>query len=216
MKSTTIKRLGLPSGLIAAVLAVSSCAEIAMVPAVVVGVPLAAVFLVGFVGVATLSQAMEGFDAQEREREAKPRKDGPFIEYWVNGKKSAEGAYKNKKLDGVYTEYFKSGNKKSELTYVGGERNGPYTSWFDLPHLGVRKSAEGTFKGGKEYGTTKCYHENGKMSYLKGHGPNRNETTWHKNGQRESVTKYKNGKLTFRQTWNDKGKELEELRRMPD
>ena len=216
MKLTTIKRLGLPSGLIAAVLAVSSCAQIAAVPAVVVGVPLAAVFLVGFVGVATLTQAMEGFDAQEREREAKPRKDGPFIEYWVNGKKSAVGTYKNKKLDGVYTEYFKSGKKKSELTYVGGERNGPYTSWFDLPHLGVRKSAEGTFKGGKEYGTTKCYHENGKMSYLKGHGPNRNETTWHKNGQRESVTKYKNGKLIFRQTWDDKGKELEELRRMPD
>ena len=216
MKSTTIKRLGLPSGLIAAVLAVSSCAEIAMVPAVVVGGASVAVFFVGFVGVVGLMDLMESFDAQEREREAKPRKDGPFIEYWANGKKSAVGAYKNKKLDGVYTEYFKSGNKKSELTYAGGERNGPYTSWFDLPHLGVRKSAEGTFKGGKEYGTTKCYHENGKMSYLKGHGPNRNETTWHKNGQRESVTKYKNGKLTFRQTWNDKGKELEELRRMPD
>jgi hypothetical protein len=123
MKFTTIKRLGLPSGLIAAVLAVSSCAEIAMVPAGVVAVPLVAVFFAGFVGVATLSQVMEGFDAQEREREAKPRKDGPFIEYWVNGKKSAVGTYKNKKLDGVYTEYFKSGKKKSELTYVGGERN---------------------------------------------------------------------------------------------
>ena len=98
MKFTTIKRLGLPSGLIAAVLAVSSCAEIAMVPAAVVAVPLVAVFLAGFVGVATLSQVMEGFDAQEREREAKPRKDGPFIEYWVNGKKSAVGTYKNKKL----------------------------------------------------------------------------------------------------------------------
>ena len=212
MKFTPIKRLGLPSGLIAAVLAVSSCAEIAMVPAVVVGVPLAAVFLVGFVGVATLTQAMEGFDAQEREREAKPRKDGPFIEYWANGKKSAVGTYKNKKLDGVYTEYFKSGKKKSELAYVGGERNGPYTSWFESG----QKSVEGAFKAGKEYGTTKCYHENGKISYLKGHGPNRNETTWHKNGQRESVTKYKNGKLIFRQTWDDKGKELEELRRMPD
>lgn len=216
MKFTTIKRLGLPSGLIAAGLAVSSCAQIAAVPAAVVALPLIAVFFVGFVGVVGLKDLMEGFDAQEREREAKPRKDGPFIEYWdwgnKDGKKSAVGTYKNKKLDGVYTEYFRSGKKKSELTYVGGERNGPYTSWFESG----RKSAEGTFKGGKEYGTTKCYHENGKMSYLKGHGPNRNETTWHKNGQRESVTKYKNGKLTFKQTWNDKGKELEELRRMPD
>ena len=212
MKFTTIKRLGLPSGLIAAVLAVSSCAQIAAVPLVVVGVPVAAVFLVGFVGVATLTQAMEGFDAQERKRNAKPRKDGPFIEYWTNGKKSVVGTYKNKKLDGVYTEYFESGKKKSELTYVGGERNGPYASWFESG----QKSVEGTFKAGKEHGTTKCYHENGKLSYLKGHGPSRNETTWHKNGQRESVTKYKNGKLILRQTWNDKGKELEELRRMPD
>ena len=85
-----------------------------MVPAAVVAVPLVAAFFVGFVGVVTLTQAMEGFDAQEREREAKPRKDGPFIEYWANGKKSAVGTYKNKKLDGVYTEYFKAGKKQSK------------------------------------------------------------------------------------------------------
>jgi len=212
VKFTTVKRLGLPSGLIAAMLAVSSCAEIAVIPFAAVAIPLTAVFMIGFVGVATLSQVQEGFDTQQRKREAKPRKDGPFIEYWPNGKKSAAGSYKNKKLNGVYTEYYENGKKKSELTYEGGERNGPYISWFKSG----QKSAEGTFKDGKEHGNTKCYHENGRISYLKGYGPNRTNTTWHENGQKESVTKYKNSELILRQKWNDEGKELEELRRMPE
>ncbi len=193
-------------------LAVSSCAEIAVIPVAAVAIPLTAVFMIGFVGVATLSQVQEGFDTQQRKREAKPRKDGPFIEYFPNGKKSAAGSYKNKKLNGVYTEYYENGKKKSELTYEGGERNGPYISWFKSG----QKSAEGTFKDGKEHGNTKCYHENGRMSYLKGYGPNRINTTWYENGQKESVTKYKNGELILRQKWNDEGKELEELRRMPE
>jgi antitoxin component YwqK of YwqJK toxin-antitoxin module len=54
------------------------------------------------------------------------------------------------------------------------------------------------------------------MSYLKGDGPNRTNTTWHKNGQKESVTKFKSGELIFRQKWNDKGKELECLERSPE
>ena len=81
-----MKRLSLPSGLIAAVLAVSSCAEIAMVPVAAVALPLTAAFMIGFAGVATLSQVQEGFDTQQRKREENPRKDGPFIEYWPNGR----------------------------------------------------------------------------------------------------------------------------------
>ena len=207
-----MKRLIFPSGLIAAVLAVSSCAEIAMIPVAAVALPLTAAFMIGFAGVATLSQVQEGFDTQQRKREEKPRKDGPFIEYWPNGKKSAAGSYKNKMLNGAYTEYYENGKKKSELTYDGGERNGPYISWFESG----QKATEGTFKDGKEHGNTKCYHENGRMSYLKGYGPNRTDMTWHENGQKQSVTKYKNGELILRQKWNAEGRELEELRRMPE
>ncbi len=141
-----MKRLIFPSGLIAAVLAVSSCAEIAMVPVAAVALPLTAAFMIGFAGVATLSQVQEGFDTQQRKREEKPRKDGPFIEYWPNGKKSAAGSYKNKMLNGAYTEYYENGKKKSELTYDGGERNGPYISWFESG----QKATEGTFKDGKK------------------------------------------------------------------
>ena len=226
---TIMKRLGLSSGLIAAMLAVCSCtpnnawpgfrggkykpksvADIGPGPwdVPVVGLPLTAVYMTGFGMVWTLKDVMKGFDTQERKREAKPRKDGPFIEYWSNGKKRAEGTYKNKKLDGVYTEYFESGKKKSALTYVGGERNGPYTWWFESG----QKSVEGTFKAGTEHGTTKCYHENGKMSYLRGHGPNRNETNWHKNGRKQSEVTYKNGQIDGLTTrWHSNGQKAVEV-----
>jgi len=212
VKINTIKRLGVPSSLIAAILALSSCAEIAMVPVAAVGIPLAALFMVGFAGVATISQALDGFDSEQRKREENARKDGPFTEHWPNGKKSAVGSYKNKKLNGLYTTYYKNGRKKSEVIYEGGKRSGPHTSW----HENGQKSVEGVFKKGEQSGYIKAYHENGQMSYLKGDGPNRTNTTWHQNGQKESVTKFKNGELIFRQKWNDKGNELELLQRTPD
>ncbi len=117
-------------------------------------------------------------------RVAKPREDGPFIEYWSNGKKYAEGTYKNKKLDGVYTEYFESGKKKSALTYVGGEWNGPYTTWFDSG----QKSGEGTFKAGKLHGTN---------------------THWHRTGRKMRESIWKDGKVVSGKYWNSKGEEFE-------
>mgnify|MGYP003315350131 CR=1 FL=1 len=204
-----MKRLSLPSGLTAAVLAVSSCAEIAMVPVAAVALPLTAAFMIGFAGVATLSQVQEGFDTQQRKREEKPRKDGPFLEYWPNGNKRAAGSYKDKKLNGLYTTYYKNGRKKSEVIYEFGERNGPHTSW----HENGQKSLEGVFKGGKPEGTTRSYHKNGRISHLESGSPNGTNTAWHENGQKQRVSTYKNGKLISRKVWNEKGKLTESLRR---
>lgn len=199
---TIMKRLGLSSGLIAAMLAVCSCTpnnawprfrggkfepkskmDIGRGPwdVPVVGLPLTAVYLGGVSAI------------QERKREAKPREDGPFIDYWSkNGKKAAEGTYKNRKLDGVYTVYFESGEKKGTATYVGGERNGPYTWWFESG----QKSVEGTFKAGKQHGTTTTWHKNGRKesevtwSSGKLNGPH---TRWHENGQKSFEGVVRNG-----------------------
>ena len=118
-------------------------------------------------------------------RAAKPPEEYPYT-YFSNGKKRAEGTYKNGKLDGVYTEYFESGKKKSALTYVGGERNGPHTQWFE----NGQKYVENTFKAGKLHGTSK---------------------TWHSSGWKMVESIWKNDKLISRKYWNSKGEEVETL-----
>jgi len=196
---TINKRLGLSSGLIAAMLAVCSCtpnnawpgfrggkykpksvADIGPGPwdVPVVGLPLTAVYIGG----ASAIQALK--------REDTPREDGPFIDYWSNGKKYVEGTYKNKKLDGVYTVYFESGKKNLTATYVGGERHGTTTTW----HKNGRKESEVTWSSGKLNGPHTRWHENGQKSF---EGVVRN-------GEYHGSTKgyYENGQMRFLAEWH--------------
>ncbi|MDB4739880.1 toxin-antitoxin system YwqK family antitoxin [Akkermansiaceae bacterium] len=211
MRSDVIKRVCFRSSILALILSLSSCgyssnplAEAAMIPA-------SAAFIVGGVGIAGLSQATSIFETEDRVRESKPKKDGPFTDHWPNGKKKAVGSYKGKQLDGLYTTYYESGKKKSEVIYRSGKRNGPHTSW----HENGQKSLEGVFKEGKPEGATKSYHKNGRISHLESGSPNGTNTAWHDNGQKQRVSTYKNGKLISRKVWNEKGKLTESLRRAP-
>ena len=219
MRSDVLKRVGFRSSILALILSLSSCgyssnplAEAAMIPA-------SAAFIVGGVGIAGLSQATSIFETEDRVRESKPKKDGPFTDHWPNGKKKAVGSYKGKQLDGLYTTYYESGKKKSEVIYRSGKRNGPHTSW----HENGQKSLEGVFKEGKPVGATKSYHKNGRLrasfdvmvSHLESGSPNGTNTAWHDNGQKQRVSTYKNGKLISRKVWNEKGKLTESLRRAP-
>ena len=219
MRSDVLKRVGFRSSILALILSLSSCgyssnplAEAAMIPA-------SAAFIVGGVGIAGLSQATSIFETEDRVRESKPKKDGPFTDHWPNGKKKAVGSYKGKQLDGLYTTYSESGKKKSEIIYRSGKRNGPHTSW----HENGQKSLEGVFKEGKPVGATKSYHKNGRLrasfdvmvSHLESGSPNGTNTAWHDNGQKQRVSTYKNGKLISRKVWNEKGKLTESLRRAP-
>ena len=174
-------------------------------------IPASAAFIVGGLGIAGLSHAMSIFETEDRVRESKPKKDGPFTDHWPNGKKKAVGSYKGKKLDGLYTTYYESGKKKSEVIYRSGRRNGPHTSW----HENGQKALEGVFKEGKPEGATKSYHKNGRISHLDIGSPNGTNTAWHDNGQKQCVSTYKNGKLISRKVWNEKGKLTESLRRAP-
>ena len=219
MRSDVLKRVGFRSSILALILSLSSCgyssnplAEAAMIPA-------SAAFIVGGLGIVGLSQAMSIFETEDRVRESKPKKDGPFTDHWPNGKKKAVGSYKGKQLDGLYTTYYESGKKKSEVIYRSGKRNGPHTSW----HENGQKSLEGVFKEGKPVGATKSYHKNGRLrasfdvmvSHLESGSPNGTNTAWHDNGQKQRVSTYKNGKLISRKVWNEKGKLTESLRRAP-
>ena len=200
---TIMKRLGLSSGLIAAMLAVCSCTPNNAWPGFrggkfeskskmdigrgpwdvpVVGLPLTAVYMGGFAAIQELKR--------EEKREGKPREDGPFIDYWSNGKKRAEGTYKNKNLDGVYTGYFESGKKNLTATYVGGERHGTTTTW----HKNGRKESEVTWSSGKLNGPHTRWHENGQKSF---EGVVRN-------GEYHGSTKgyYENGQMRYLAEWH--------------
>ena len=202
---TINKRLGLSSGLIAAMLAVCSCTQKDLNPFVALD-PLGAPYALLWVAHRTLIDEMKGFDTQERKREAKPREDGPFTDHWPNGNKKAAGSYKGKKLDGLYTTYYETGQKKSEVTYSSGERNGPHTSW----HENGQKSLEGVFRNGKSHGSTKSYYKNGRISYLASGNPDGTNITWHKNGQKKRVSTYKKGELISRTIWHENGQKAVE------
>ena len=59
---------------------------------------------------------------ERREREIKAnRKDGPYTEYWDNGKKRSAGTYKNKELNGFYTTWHENGQKDSEGNWKDGK-----------------------------------------------------------------------------------------------
>ncbi|MDG1363724.1 MAG: toxin-antitoxin system YwqK family antitoxin [Akkermansiaceae bacterium] len=233
MRSDVIKRVGFRSSILALILSLSSCgyssnplAEAAMIPA-------SAAFIVGGLGMVGASQAMRIFETEDRVRESKPKKDGPFTDHWPNGKKEAVGSYKGKQLDGLYTTYYESGKKKSEVIYRSGKRNGPHTSW----HENGQKSLEAVFKEGKPEGATKSYHKNGRLRasfdvmnsgsgtrssfprlfirHLESGSPNGTNTAWYDNGQKQHVSTYKNGKLISSKVWNEKGKLTESLRRAP-
>ena len=205
VKSKLIKRLALSSSVTALIVSLPSCAEVTDPLLRATAVPAGAALMVGFVGVAAISEVLSVFDAEERERELDVREEGAFIDYWSNGEKRAEGSYKNKKLNGLYRTYYMNGEKKSEVTYEAGERNGPHTSW----HENGRKSVEGVFKNGKQHGSIRSYHENGRISCIKSNSPNGTDTAWHENGQKQSVYTYSDGKLISRKAWDEQGNEIQ-------
>ena len=205
MKIRLLKSLGVRSATIALALGLSSCAEVSDPLIIAASVPANAVFLAGMVGVGTIAGVLSIFDAEERERELKPREDGAFTDYWPNGKKRAEGSYKNKKLNGLYRTYYRNGEKKSEVTYEAGQRNGPHTSW----HENGQKSVEGVFQDGRQHGPIRSYHDNGQISFIKSGSLNGTNTAWHENGQKQSVSIYREGRLVSRKVWNKEGQKIE-------
>ncbi|MCP4846825.1 MAG: toxin-antitoxin system YwqK family antitoxin [Verrucomicrobiaceae bacterium] len=138
-------------------------------------------------------------ERERREREIKAnRKDGPFTEYWDNGKKRSEGTYKNKELNGFYTTWHENGQKDSEGNWKDGKRDSVWTEY----SLSGGKDAEGTYKDDKREGVWTDYWQEdldgkkykGREQTCKNGLKNGLTTTWHENGQRSSEKTYKGGK----------------------
>ena len=69
---------------------------------------------------------------------------GKYFRLYKNGKKEAEGNFKDGKEDGLETQWHENGQKMSEYTYKDGKPDGLWVSW----HENGQKSWEGNLKNG--------------------------------------------------------------------
>ena len=223
VKIRMIKGLGLTAGIAAPMLGLSSCSSssepnaLSMLMMAPVILPIAGIYA----GLEA-EERMESRRLARMSQKAKAqRQDGPFTEFWPNGKKRAEGTYMNKELSGVYKSWHENGRKDSEGSYLDGEehgiwkaytsdgslddtttykhgkRDGPWIKYSTNSAGRTYKVREVMFKDGTKHGLTTEWRENGQKSREQnftngGHG---DFTSWYENGKTASETIYgKDGK----------------------
>jgi antitoxin component YwqK of YwqJK toxin-antitoxin module len=84
---------------------------------------------------------------------------GPFIDYFMSGKKEGEGTLKNGIIDGVRTVYYPNGNKRYLYTYTNGVENGPSEEYFNNGKI----RQKGSFINKKETGLWQVFYSTGKL-----------------------------------------------------
>ena len=87
--------------------------------------------------------------------------DGPYQNYYANGKIKDEGTYENGKQEGLYKYYYETG-EVAEWVYKDGQRHGPHKCYFESGML----KAEGTYKDGQLEGLYRHYYENGSIKLI--------------------------------------------------
>jgi len=116
--------------------------------------------------------------------------DGLSTYYYKNGKKRAEGKFKNGKMNGFWKEWDEDGSR-SEGEYFDGKEEGSWTFW----HNNGSKSREGRFQNGKRNGFWKEWYEYGG----RGEGRYRDGKEdgawilWGKNGNKRGEGGFKGG-----------------------
>jgi antitoxin component YwqK of YwqJK toxin-antitoxin module len=110
-------------------------------------------------------------------------KDGPWVEYWENGRLKRKGDYtdgdldgpwvyyhdngqlwtkgdlKDGELDGPWVEYHENGQLWSERDWKDGKIDGPWVEYYDNGQL----RSEGDYKDGEKDGPWVYYHELGQL-----------------------------------------------------
>lgn len=96
--------------------------------------------------------------------------DGPYRNFYANGKIKDEGTYENGKQEGLYKYYYETG-EVAEWVYKDSQRHGPHKHYYESGML----KEEGTYKDGQLEGLYRHYYENGKLK----------EELTYKDGKRE-------------------------------
>ena len=85
--------------------------------------------------------------------------DGPYEDYYPNGKVRGDGTFKNNKVEGLFTIYYDEGQILKEFQFSDGKRNGKMNWYFKNGKLKVL----GYYKDDKQDGPYKYYNENGQL-----------------------------------------------------
>jgi antitoxin component YwqK of YwqJK toxin-antitoxin module len=92
-----------------------------------------------------------------------PVKDGPYTEYYKNGKLKAEGEIENGLREGTWISYSSEGNIMSKCDYTKGVKNGN----IEVFHPNGKTLYKGKFENNKEAGVWEFYSIDGKKQKTK-------------------------------------------------
>ena len=119
---------------------------------------------------------------------------GPFIDYFLNGRKSEEGTLKNGLLNGSRKVYNPGGNLVQDYTYKQGIQNGPAKKYYPDGNL----SDDGNFLSGRKDGVWQEYYPNKQlresMTFKEGMPVGEVKIYW-SNGRLEYIAHFQNGVL---------------------
>ena len=215
VKVRMIKGLGLTAGIAVPMLGLSSCSSSSEPNAL--SMLMMAPVILPIAGIYAGIEAEERMQKRERERaealKAK-RKDGPFVELWSNGKKRAEGTYKNTELHGLHTRWWESGQKREEGYYEEGELV-KFTSWHENGHKSgeIRRTSSASWYESGQMKIQHFFYDDSIYGYRSSRVPRtrvpRKISAWYENGQRSyEVTCNPKGDHTSAKYWNKNGEEV--------
>ncbi|WP_316819310.1 tetratricopeptide repeat protein [Pedobacter nyackensis] len=85
--------------------------------------------------------------------------NGPFKDYFMNGKLKGEGTLKDGRVEGLRTVYYPNGNKRYFYTYVNGIENGLSEAYF----INGKLKQRGSLVDKKEDGLWQLFYSTGKI-----------------------------------------------------
>ncbi|NDK57149.1 tetratricopeptide repeat protein [Pontibacter fetidus] len=108
------------------------------------------------------TKAMERIDGKWHLINSPTHYSGPFIDYFLNGKKQGEGNFKEGVVEGIRTVYYPDGKKNFQRNYSNGIENGEAEQYFPNGQLKYK----GVFKDGKENGNWEEWYSTGNLKRL--------------------------------------------------
>ena len=109
---------------------------------------------------------------------------GKIYGLYKNGRKLAEGNYKDGKQEGLTVEWHENGLKKAEANFNDGKQEGLAVKW----HENGQKAVENNWKYSKQEGLA---------------------VGWHENGLKAGESDWKDGKKISSKYWNNKGEPVD-------
>lgn len=121
-------------------------------------------------------------------------KQGHFIYFYENGRKSSEGEYVNDNKEGFWTSWHENGQKKSEGLYKNDLRQDKWNFW----HENGQKKSEGLYINDNAEDKWEFWFDSGEKKSEGKYTRDKKDGTWnyfYKTGQLETVETFKDTQL---------------------